>query len=97
MLLDFFLTVICSIDRSIFLQLPYKSQLQRLFLNLCAHPETRTSLVQILMDMLMLDILGPATESNGAVEPSYRLYGCQSSVTYSRPQFLDGEIMLALL
>ncbi|XXG55804.1 hypothetical protein AAC387_Pa03g3392 [Persea americana] len=71
-------------------QLPYKSQLQRLFLNLCAHPETRTSLVRILMDMLMLDILGPATESNGAVEPSYRLYGCQSSVTYSRPQFLDG-------
>lgn len=45
----------------------------------------------------MLDILGPVTESNGAVEPSYRLYSCQSSATYSRPQSLDGEIMLALL
>lgn len=67
----------------------YKGQLQRLFLNVCAHNETRTALVQILMEMLMLD-----TRKRGnlldAAEPSYRLYGCQNHVMYSRPQFFDG-------
>ncbi|XP_077234089.1 E3 ubiquitin-protein ligase UPL2-like isoform X2 [Tasmannia lanceolata] len=68
----------------------YKGQLQRLLLNLCAHCETRTVLVQILMGMLMLDIWGPAKNLNGAAEPCYRLYACQSNVMYSRPQFFDG-------
>ncbi|XP_058080803.1 E3 ubiquitin-protein ligase UPL2-like isoform X2 [Magnolia sinica] len=68
----------------------YKGQFQRLLLNLCAHHETRTALVQILIDMLMLDIRGPVKNLNAAAEPSYRLYACQSNVMYSRPQFLDG-------
>ncbi|KAK6940269.1 E3 ubiquitin ligase, domain of unknown function DUF908 [Dillenia turbinata] len=67
----------------------YKGQLQRLLLNLCAHCETRTALVQILMDMLMLDTRKSTTQLSAA-EPSYRLYGCQSHVMYSRPQFFDG-------
>nr|DAD40895.1 TPA_asm: hypothetical protein HUJ06_015218 [Nelumbo nucifera] len=68
----------------------YKGQLQRLLLNLCAHAETRTNLVQLLMDMLMLDTRKPISHLNGAPEPSYRLYACQNYVMYSRPQFLDG-------
>uniref|UniRef100_A0A5B6ZFI1 HECT-type E3 ubiquitin transferase n=1 Tax=Davidia involucrata TaxID=16924 RepID=A0A5B6ZFI1_DAVIN len=67
----------------------YKGQLQRLLLNLCAHNETRTTLVKILMDLLMLDIRKPVNQLN-ASEPSYRLYACQSHVMYSRPQFFDG-------
>ncbi|CAI8585799.1 unnamed protein product [Vicia faba] len=67
----------------------YKGQLQRLLLNLCAHSETRISLVKILMDLLMLDVIKPVS-SFGAVEPLYRLYGCQSNVMYSRPQSFDG-------
>ncbi|KAL3504968.1 hypothetical protein ACH5RR_034809 [Cinchona calisaya] len=67
----------------------YKGQLQRLLLNLCAHAETRTALVKILMDLLMLDIRKPANYLNAA-EPLYRLYACQSHVTYSRPQYVDG-------
>ncbi|OIW04324.1 hypothetical protein TanjilG_32516 [Lupinus angustifolius] len=67
----------------------YKGQLQRLLLNLCAHSETRTSLVKILMDLLMLDVRKPAYYSSTG-EPPYRLYGCQSNVMYSRPQSFDG-------
>ncbi|XP_058747804.1 E3 ubiquitin-protein ligase UPL2-like [Vicia villosa] len=67
----------------------YKGQLQRLLLNLCAHSETRISLVKILMDLLMLDVRKPVS-SFGNVEPLYRLYGCQSNVMYSRPQSFDG-------
>ncbi|CAK9186569.1 unnamed protein product [Ilex paraguariensis] len=67
----------------------YKGQLQRLLLNLCAHIETRTALVKILMDLLMLDMRKPSNHLN-ASEPSYRLYACQSHVMYSRPQFFDG-------
>ncbi|EEF35034.1 E3 ubiquitin protein ligase upl2, putative [Ricinus communis] len=67
----------------------YKGPLQKLLLNLCAHGETRTSLVKILMDMLMLDTRKPANYLNAA-EPSYRLYACQSNVMYSRPQTFDG-------
>ncbi|CAL0315575.1 unnamed protein product [Lupinus luteus] len=67
----------------------YKGQLQRLLLNLCAHSETRTSLVKILMDLLMLDVRKPAYYSS-TIEPPYRLYGCQSNVMYSRPQSFDG-------
>ncbi|KAK4274192.1 hypothetical protein QN277_017456 [Acacia crassicarpa] len=67
----------------------YKGQLQRLLLNLCAHSETRTTLVRILMDILMLDIK-KSESSSSAVEPPYRLYGCQSNVMYSRPQSFDG-------
>ncbi|XP_031479304.1 E3 ubiquitin-protein ligase UPL1-like [Nymphaea colorata] len=67
----------------------YKGQLQRLLLNLCAHRDTRSSLVQLLMDMLMLDVWGP-TNVTASAEPSYRLYGCQNSLIYSRPQFLHG-------
>lgn len=68
----------------------YKGQLQRLLLNLCAHNETRTSLVKILMDMLLFDRRKPANQSN-STELSYRLYACQRNVIYSRPQFFDGE------
>ncbi|XP_022131797.1 E3 ubiquitin-protein ligase UPL2-like isoform X2 [Momordica charantia] len=67
----------------------YKGQLQRLLLNLCAHNETRTSLVKILMDMLLFDRRKPASQSN-STELSYRLYACQRNVIYSRPQFFDG-------
>lgn len=67
----------------------YKVPLQRLMLNLSAHAETRTALVKIFMDLLMLDVGQPATDLNTA-EPPYRLYGCQSNVMYSRPQHLDG-------
>ncbi|KAF7830039.1 E3 ubiquitin-protein ligase UPL1-like [Senna tora] len=67
----------------------YKGQLQRLLLNLCAHSETRTSLVKILMDLLMLDVRKPSRYFRAA-EPPYRLYGCQSNVMYSRPQSFDG-------
>lgn len=67
----------------------YKGQLQRLLLNLCAHADTRISLVKILMDLLMLDIQKPSNFLNSA-EPLYRLYACQSHVTYSRPQYVDG-------
>lgn len=67
----------------------YKGQLQRLLLNLCAHYETRTSLVKILMDMLMLDTRKHVNNLSAA-EPSFRLYACQSNVMYSRPQSFDG-------
>lgn len=67
----------------------YKGSFQRLLLNLCAHSETRTALVQILMEMLMLDEHKLGSQQNDA-EPSYRLYACQSHVMYSRPQFVDG-------
>ena len=68
----------------------YKGQLQRLLLNLCAHGETRTSLVKILMDMLIFDTRKPANLLTGA-EPPYRLHACQTNVMYSRPQSFDGE------
>ncbi|KAI3491195.1 hypothetical protein L1887_44441 [Cichorium endivia] len=67
----------------------YKPQLQRLLLNLCAHVDTRSSVVKILMDLLLLDIRKPGNNLN-ASEPSYRLYACQSHVMYSRPQCFDG-------
>ncbi|KAJ9560583.1 hypothetical protein OSB04_005743 [Centaurea solstitialis] len=67
----------------------YKPQLQRLLLNLCAHVDTRSAVVKILMDLLMLDIRKPGNNLN-ASEPSYRLYACQSHVMYSRPQCFDG-------
>lgn len=68
----------------------YKGQLQRLLLNLCAHSETRTSLVKILMDMLIFDTRKPMNLLADS-EPPYRLYACQTNVMYSRPQFFDGE------
>ncbi|KAE9603819.1 putative aminoacyltransferase, E1 ubiquitin-activating enzyme [Lupinus albus] len=67
----------------------YKGQLQRLLLNLCAHSETRTSLMKILMDLLILDVRKPSSYFN-KVEPPYRLYGCQNNVIYSRLQSFDG-------
>ncbi|WJX34965.1 HECT-type E3 ubiquitin transferase [Trifolium repens] len=67
----------------------YKGQLQRLLLNLCAHSETRTCLVKILMDLLILDVRKPSSYCS-TVEPPYRLYGRQSNVMYSRPQSFDG-------
>ncbi|GAB2225364.1 hypothetical protein Droror1_Dr00006156 [Drosera rotundifolia] len=66
----------------------YKGQLQRLLLNLCAHSETRTAMVDILMEMLMLDSSKPANQDG--TKPSYRLYACQSHVMYSRPLSFDG-------
>ncbi|KAM6543817.1 hypothetical protein CsatB_008264 [Cannabis sativa] len=67
----------------------YKGQLQRLLLNICAHSETRTSLVKILMDMLIFETRKPMNLV-ADVEPPYRLYACQTNVMYSRPQFFDG-------
>ncbi|GMI83160.1 ubiquitin-protein ligase 2 [Hibiscus trionum] len=67
----------------------YKGSLQKLLLNLCAHNETRTELVKILMDMLTLDTRNPVSYSN-SIEPLYRLYGCRNNVMYSRPQHFDG-------
>ncbi|CAN4122413.1 unnamed protein product [Withania somnifera] len=67
----------------------YKVPLQRLMLNLSAHPETRASLVKIFMDLLMLDVGQPANDLNAA-EPPFRLYGCKSNVMYSRPRHVDG-------
>ncbi|KAL4335645.1 hypothetical protein GQ457_07G020800 [Hibiscus cannabinus] len=67
----------------------YKGSLQKLLLNLCAHNETRTELVKILMDMLTLDTRKADSYSN-AIEPPYRLYGCRNNVMYSRPQHFDG-------
>ncbi|XP_031386394.1 E3 ubiquitin-protein ligase UPL2-like isoform X2 [Punica granatum] len=66
----------------------YKGQLQRLLLNLCSHSETRTALVNILMNMLTPDTRKPVNQLNEA-EASFRLYGCQKSVMYSRPQSFD--------
>ncbi|KAL5100636.1 hypothetical protein RYX36_004963 [Vicia faba] len=66
----------------------YKGQLQRLLLNLCAHSETRISLVKILMDLLMLDVIKPVS-SFGAVEPLYRLYGCQSNSRLPYPEIKE--------
>ncbi|XP_051186843.1 E3 ubiquitin-protein ligase UPL1 isoform X2 [Lolium perenne] len=68
----------------------YKGQLQRLLLNLCAHRESRMSLVQILVDMLMLDLQGSSKKSIDATEPPFRLYGCHANITYSRPQSSNG-------
>ena len=85
------LFIICLI----FLQPLYKGQLQKLLLNLCAHSETRASLVKILMDLLMLDVRKPASNVS-VVEPPYRLYGCQSNVMYSRPQSFDGKKTLLI-
>ncbi|CAH8357182.1 unnamed protein product [Eruca vesicaria subsp. sativa] len=61
----------------------------QLLLNLCSHGETRLSLVNRFMDMLMLDTRKPVNSSSVS-EPPYRLYACQSNVTYSRPQHFDG-------
>jgi E3 ubiquitin-protein ligase HUWE1 len=82
--------IILSIIYLLILQPLYKGQLQRLLLNLCAHSETRISLVKILMDLLMLDVRR-SVSSFGTVEPPYRLYGCQSNVMYSRPRSFDGK------
>lgn len=73
----------------------YKGQLQRVLLNLSAHAVTRTALIKILMDLLMLDVRKPANSLNTS-EPPYRLYACQSNVMYSRPQHFDGKSFLQL-
>nr|CAB3465798.1 unnamed protein product [Digitaria exilis] len=68
----------------------YKGTLQRLLLNLCAHRDSRKSLVEILVDMLMLDLQGSSKKSIDTTEPPFRLYGCHANITYSRPQSSDG-------
>eukprot|EP01018_Ginkgo_biloba_P030617 Gb_17424 [translate_table: standard] len=73
----------------------YKGPLQQLLLNLCAHSVTRATLIQLLLDMLMPDVGGPRSVSSSHDISSYRLYGCQSHVLYSRPQFSDGIPPLA--
>jgi hypothetical protein len=75
------------------LQPLYKGQLQRLLLNLCAHRDSRKSLVQILVDMLMLDLQGSSKKSIDGTEPPFRLYGCHANITYSRPQSSDGNLV----
>ncbi|XP_024977054.1 E3 ubiquitin-protein ligase UPL2-like isoform X1 [Cynara cardunculus var. scolymus] len=67
----------------------YKPQLQRLLLNLCAHVDTRSAIIKILMDLLVLDTRRPSSDLD-ASEPSYRLYACQSNLMYSRAQSFDG-------
>ncbi|KAD4386159.1 hypothetical protein E3N88_26328 [Mikania micrantha] len=67
----------------------YKPQLQRLLLNLCAHVDTRSALVKILMDFLVVDTRKPNSDLH-ASKSSYRLYACQSHLMYSRPQSFDG-------
>ncbi|KAH9603413.1 hypothetical protein KSS87_004335 [Heliosperma pusillum] len=67
----------------------YKGPFQRLLLNLSAHSESRTALVKILMEMLMTNKHKTGSQPSNS-ERSYRLYGCQSHVMYSRPQFVDG-------
>ncbi|KAI3689153.1 hypothetical protein L2E82_47103 [Cichorium intybus] len=67
----------------------YKPQLQRLLLNLCAHVNTRSDVVKILMDFLVLDTSKPSSNSD-ASDPSFRLYSCQNHLMYSRPQSFDG-------
>ncbi|KAL6511581.1 hypothetical protein OROGR_021178 [Orobanche gracilis] len=66
----------------------YKGQ-QRLLLYLCAHANIRIDLLKLLMDLLMLD-KGKSHSDSNAMEPSYRLYACQSHVMYSRPQYVEG-------
>lgn len=78
-----------SINSCNFLQPLYKSE-QRLLLNLCAHVETRTDLVKILMDLLLIDKRKSSNYLNAAEAP-YRLYACQSHVMYSRPQNVEGK------
>uniref|UniRef100_A0A2P2MUY2 HECT-type E3 ubiquitin transferase n=2 Tax=Rhizophora mucronata TaxID=61149 RepID=A0A2P2MUY2_RHIMU len=67
----------------------YRGSFQRLLLNLCAHGETRSSLVKIMMEMLMLDSRRPFNYLDVS-EPSYRLYACQGNVMCSHPQSFDG-------
>ena len=78
------------------LQPLYKGQLQRLLLNLCAHRDSRKSLIQILVDMLMLDLQGSSKKSVDGTEPPFRLYGCHANITYSRPQSSDGNLVFHL-
>ncbi|XP_074263735.1 nuclear pore complex protein NUP54-like [Silene latifolia] len=67
----------------------YKGPFQRLLWNLSAHSESRTALVKILMEMLMLNKHKTPNQPSDS-EPLYRLYGCPSHVMYSRPQLVDG-------
>ncbi|RZC63781.1 hypothetical protein C5167_025526 [Papaver somniferum] len=69
----------------------YKGRLQKLVLNLCAHHESGSDLVQILMDMLMIDVGKPVNHSGDCAEQRYRLYCCQNNVMYSRSQISDGK------
>ena len=57
-------------------------------MNLCTHPGTRATIVQLVLDMLQPEVVGQLA-ADGA--PRNRLYGCQSSVVYARPQEEDGE------
>ncbi|GFZ19396.1 LOW protein: E3 ubiquitin ligase-like protein [Actinidia rufa] len=66
----------------------YKGRLPRLLLNLCANNETRTFLVKIFIDLLLLDMRKPVNNLI-ASKPSYRLYGCHNHVLYSWPQSFD--------
>ncbi|KAL2483694.1 E3 ubiquitin-protein ligase [Forsythia ovata] len=71
-----------------------KGLLQRLLLNLCAHGDTRSILVHLLLDMIKPEpagIVGGLTAFN-----FQRLYGCQSDVVYSRSQLCGGLPPLVL-
>ena len=76
----------------VMLQPLYKGQLQKLLLNLCAHAESRNSVVRILMGILMLDTRKPGNHSTD-IETSYQLYGCPGNVMYSRATAIDGKIL----
>ncbi|KAK4796818.1 hypothetical protein SAY86_029144 [Trapa natans] len=67
----------------------YKGQLQRLLLNLCAHSDTRSALVNIFMDILM-STRKPIIHPNAA-ESQFCLYACQNNVMYSRSPSFDGH------
>ncbi|KAJ7557451.1 hypothetical protein O6H91_05G127400 [Diphasiastrum complanatum] len=67
-----------------------KGLLQRLLLNLCAHSETRATLVQLLLEMLRPEADGSIGSYSADGAPSQRLYGCQWNVVYARSQQSDG-------
>lgn len=81
-------------DCGINLQPLYRGEYQRLLLNLCPDRETRKSLVQIFMGMLVLDLGGPVGSKVNSSELPYWLYGCQSYIVYSRSQFSDENLLL---
>ncbi|KAJ0801926.1 putative HECT domain, ubiquitin interacting, UBA-like superfamily, armadillo-like helical [Helianthus annuus] len=73
-----------------------KGLLQRLFLNLCAHSDTRAVLVFLLLGMMKMETQGPTGGLTMTTANSQRLYGCQSNVVYGRSQLLDGLPPLVL-
>eukprot|EP00252_Welwitschia_mirabilis_P015868 TRINITY_DN35256_c0_g1_i1.p1 TRINITY_DN35256_c0_g1~~TRINITY_DN35256_c0_g1_i1.p1 ORF type:complete len:3600 (-),score=671.44 TRINITY_DN35256_c0_g1_i1:388-11187(-) len=69
----------------------YKGSLQRLLLNVCSYSVSRVSLVQLLLNLLMIDAgFSVGSPYADAADLPHRLYGCLGHVVYSRPQFTEG-------